>query len=528
MPGLLDFLSNLWNHYNLIIILVVLVALDHLWTRFASSEKGLRFLISVFPKSAQIHYSLGVFLAEKPEKLEEAEAEKEIRLAIGKDRRFRAAYYPLIKLLLERKNHTEEERKELYKEITKHFPNDPYGYVLRGILKEQTSPRGAEGLFREAIFWAPMFDWAYRRLAFLLQKQERFSEAEDACRKAIDLGAGDQLRLAYVLEKLGRYPEAENEYRKFIKREPNNIDTYRYLASLLCKEPPRYPEAEKVLRKAIARSPKEARLYGFLGWIMHQSGNHLEAEKLFRQSLSITPNSEVYVSLGGSLWNLQDFDAAEDAYRKAIAADPNNAHAYYNLGYLLHEKLNRYPEAETAYRKSIELDPDFSWVYINLANLLAKQNQSVEAEKLFRKAIELDPKAPVYNNLANLIRREHRFQDALRVLEKFAEADPDNFMPYMSIASVEKLLGNIDKSKEYMEKARPLIPNDDEYEYNQACLESILGNLDAAFDRLTKAAQEKSFDKTWTWEDPDLQWLRDDPRFLEIVGPKPVEAQAKS
>ena len=88
------------------------------------------------------------------------------------------------------------------------------------------------------------------------------------------------------------------------------------------------------------------------------------------------------------------------------------------------------------------------------------------------------------------------------------------------------MLGNIDKSKEYIEKARPLVPKDDEYEYNLACLESILGNPDTAFEHLAKAAQEKGFDLAWAWEDLDLEWIRDNPRFLEIVGPKPDEAKA--
>lgn len=46
-------------------------------------------------------------------------------------------------------------------------------------------------------------------------------------------------------------------------------------------------------------------------------------------------------------------------------------------------------------------------------------------------------------------------------------------------------------------------------------------NLDLAIEHLRKAAQRETFDPNWAWEDPDLQWIRDDPRFVEIVGPKP-------
>lgn len=108
--------------------------------------------------------------------------------------------------------------------------------------------------------------------------------------------------------------------------------------------------------------------------------------------------------------------------------------------------------------------------------------------------------------------------DALPLLEKLVLISPDDFNPYLGLASIKKMLGR-GVPLEYINKACQLISGDDWY--NPACLESILGNLDTAFDHLTKAAQEKSFDKAWAWEDPDLQWIRDDPRFLEIVGPKP-------
>jgi hypothetical protein len=48
-----------------------------------------------------------------------------------------------------------------------------------------------------------------------------------------------------------------------------------------------------------------------------------------------------------------------------------------------------------------------------------------------------------------------------------------------------------------------------------------MGNDNLAFQHLAKSAEENKLDKPFAWEDPDLQWIRDDPRFTEIVGPKP-------
>jgi hypothetical protein len=74
---------------------------------------------------------------------------------------------------------------------------------------------------------------------------------------------------------------------------------------------------------------------------------------------------------------------------------------------------------------------------------------------------------------------------------------------------------------ELAEKSRLLIKEDDDYWYYLTCIEAIIGNNDSAFEYLARSAEEKDFDHAWAWEDPDLEWLRDDPRFTEIVGPKP-------
>ena len=104
------------------------------------------------------------------------------------------------------------------------------------------------------------------------------------------------------------------------------------------------------------------------------------------------------------------------------------------------------------------------------------------------------------------------------VLEKLLEIDPENFNSYLGIASIKRTLGESIEPA-LIEKARQYIPEDDFY--NRACLESVGDSFDLAFEYLQRAAQEEGFNSTWAWEDPDLQWLRNDPRFVEIVGIKP-------
>ncbi len=105
------------------------------------------------------------------------------------------------------------------------------------------------------------------------------------------------------------------------------------------------------------------------------------------------------------------------------------------------------------------------------------------------------------------------------LLEKLIEITPDDFNPYLALASINKQFGKSILA-EHLVKARQFLPEDDFY--NRACLESVCDNIDLAFEYLEKAAKRERFNPVWAWDDPDLQWIRDDPRFTEIVGAKPA------
>ena len=71
---------------------------------------------------------------------------------------------------------------------------------------------------------------------------------------------------------------------------------------------------------------------------------------------------------------------------------------------------------------------------------------------------------------------------------------------------------------EYIRQAREYIEKSDWY--NLACLESIAGKMESAFEYLDQAAQQNDFDRAWAWLDPDFEWLRMHARFEQIVGPQ--------
>ena len=256
------------------------------------------------------------------------------------------------------------------------------------------------------------------------------------------------------------------------------------------------------------------------GYVFQNDKNLDEALRCYSEAIKLDPNlAQAYYNLGVLLEDLNHYAEAENAYRQAIAKDPNLAQAYSNLGVLLHEKLNHYAEAEDAYRQAIAKDPNLAQAYSNLGILLDDLNRYAEAEDAHRQAIAKDPNlAQAYINLAIMLRQIGHNQDATLILKKLITVAPQDFIAYLEIASIQKHLGKL-PNEAYLLHARTLIAVDDWY--SLACLESVSGNIDNAFKNLSQSAQKAGFDKEQAWNEPDFEWIQNDPRFIETVGPPP-------
>jgi len=147
-------------------------------------------------------------------------------------------------------------------------------------------------------------------------------------------------------------------------------------------------------------------------------------------------------------------------------------------------------------------------------------NRYDEAEKAYRQGLEINPHdADILNNLIFLLRLQHRERDALPLLSKLVALGPREKEILLTLAGIYRQLGDAAAAARYAAEARSLIPAGDWD--GLACLESICGHTDAALEHLQRAAQAEDFDPAWAWQDPDLEWVRGDPRFARIGGPPP-------
>lgn len=222
-----------------------------------------------------------------------------------------------------------------------------------------------------------------------------------------------------------------------------------------------------------------------------------------------------------------DEDALSSAER-ALEINPGLAEAHCIKARYLEEE-GQTTDAETQIRTALRLDPDSWEVNREAARMLFRHGQAGDAIPFFQKAASLndtDWHNPVMLITCFLaIGDQERMMKAAEVardrVQRAVSADPTNGTALASGAYALAMLGDVDRSREWMRRALLLDPDNLAMKYNAACTflsqlgdpEEALKTLEPFFQGVTSA--------TWVWHaeaDPDLEPIRGEPKFQKMLG----------
>jgi serine/threonine protein kinase/Flp pilus assembly protein TadD len=265
----------------------------------------------------------------------------------------------------------------------------------------------------------------------------------------------------------------------------------------------------------------------------HREKGHQFARRMFARAIEIDPgfvlahagmadcSSMLYMYWDASEANLEQANASS---QKALDLGPEVAEPHAARGLALTIR-KRYEEAHREFDTAIRLDPNLFEAYYFYARACFQQGKLEDAAHWFEQASAVRPEdfqspallALAYTGLGRGEEAVAARRRAVRIIERHLEFNPDDVRAWYMGALVLCPLGELERSREWVARARALEPEDSGVLYNIACVYALLGETDEALDFLEKAIQNGFGHREWIEFDSDLDSLRTHPRFQALM-----------
>lgn len=257
------------------------------------------------------------------------------------------------------------------------------------------------------------------------------------------------------------------------------------------------------------------------------------ARQMFRQSIDCDPAFALAWAGYADCFSLEAMYAdptprlrqkAHEASARALELDPDVAEVHASAG-LAHLVSENFEKAKQELDKAIDINPELYEAYYYFARVLFHQGDMAAAARYFEKAASLN--ADDYQSRllrVQILRGAGHFEQArtearqgIEVVERHLAWYPDDERAWLLGAGSWIALGDVERAKEWMQKAIEIAPDDPIALYNLACNYATLNEVDKALDYLERAADIGTVSRDWMKNDEDLNSLRSNPRFDAIL-----------
>jgi tetratricopeptide (TPR) repeat protein len=208
---------------------------------------------------------------------------------------------------------------------------------------------------------------------------------------------------------------ASDQYREILRLDPTDTDAALWLARLYRLQN-EHEKAEAVLRALLAREPANENGVEQLTQLLLDEGKSQEAVSSLQAILQRAPTPRLWELLGDAYNQIHDLPNAEQAYRKAADAQPDDVNHRKELAQTLLTE-EKYPEAIEQYQRLTQMDSDDPDNYLRLAEIFRQLKQLDRAEQNVLLAKQRAPNSlEVTYYEASIYEDEGRLDDSIRVL----------------------------------------------------------------------------------------------------------------
>jgi adenylate cyclase len=296
------------------------------------------------------------------------------------------------------------------------------------------------------------------------------------------------------------------------------------------------PEERQALGQRDTTSAEAYNLYLLARqyWVTGNHGDPRREERVMRicqRAVEIDPYyAQAWALLGIAQSNLRygfgyELDDGFAAAHSAIAIDHEIAEAHIPMARRF-EARGCYDDALAELEKGVQLNPESWELNKAIANFYMHRGRIADAVPHYEKAAAAIPTD--YHAWGMLMTSYHGLKDNARVreaakmtleqVEQVLKQDPSNGAAISFGVSALATLGEADRAREWMERALLIDPDNLNMRYNFACALAKFGDRDAALRMLESSISRLKGSLGNAEYDPELESIRDDPRFQKILG----------
>lgn len=295
---------------------------------------------------------------------------------------------------------------------------------------------------------------------------------------------GGFLGLAEVAGRRGDDAAVEAWLKKGLAAAPGDVDLLHTLGVWYARKG-RGADAEKTLAEAARLAPRSAPVLASLGDVYLTSSNTLrQAEDAFRRAVAADPAClPCQVGLSRALAGLGDVTQARSLLEKAVRSFPSDPRPLHALARLAASQ-GQFEEAITYHQRTIAVAPDFLAAYLDQGDLYLARNDADKAVATYRAGVASvkDP-VPVLFRLGVAYEAAGRFDEAERAYLDAVTRDPLLYGAYNNLAFMcaqRKI--KLNEALTWAQKANDLAPR-------SGTVRDTLGWVYRARGDLTKAAK---------------------------------------
>ena len=288
-------------------------------------------------------------------------------------------------------------------------------------------------------------------------------------------------------------------------------------------------KAIKFFEEAIARDPQYtlalvglADCYSILGVYGYRRPNAVfpQAKELALKALALDDHlAEAHAAMSETMSHyFYDWARADFELRRALRLNPNYSQAHSWLGSCVLASQGRLEEALDESRRAEELDPLSMIMITEVGRVLYFSRRYDEAIDQYKKALGIEPDfALAHKGLADVYSQKSMFGEALTEIERAVELSKGSVFILDDAGYVYAVSGKRNEAIKVLNHLNVLSSEMYVPEYGRAVIYIGLGDKDKAIEWLWKAYQERCF-LTWLKVEPIFDPLREDPRFIALLG----------